>query len=107
MKHMGGMLKSITQLQARINAAQKEISAMQFEGVAANGLVKVTLAGTGEVKRVTFDASLQGEDLETLGDLAAVALNDAHNNKEAETKKKLGSLTNGVLPMGLKLPGLG
>ncbi|MNR71566.1 Nucleoid-associated protein [compost metagenome] len=107
MKQMGGMLKQITQLQTRVNAAQKEIAAMEFEGGAANDLVKVRVAGTGEVKRVTFDESLKNEDLETLGDLVTVAINDAHAKKEAETKRKLGGITTGLLPMGLKLPGLG
>lgn len=107
MKQMGGMLKQISQLQSRVNAAQKEIGAMQFEGTAANRLVKVQVTGTGELKRVDFDESLKGEDLDTLGDLVVVAVNDAQAQKEAATKAKLAGLTSGVLPMGLKIPGLG
>jgi DNA-binding YbaB/EbfC family protein len=104
---MGGMLKNIAELQKRVNSAQKEISAMTFDGAAANGLVKVQTDGNGQVKRVSFDESLKGEDLETLGDLVVVALNDANTKKDAVAKKKLAGIAGGLMPFGMSVPGLG
>ncbi len=58
-----------------------------------------------EVKRVTIDPSLVGDDREMLEDLVVAAFNDAARRVEATVAEKMGSLTAGMgLPPGLKLP---
>jgi len=58
-----------------------------------------------DVRRVTIDPSLLGEDKDMLEDLVAAALNDAVRKVEAASQEKMAGLTAGLpLPPGFKLP---
>ena len=107
MQNIGKMLKSIQQMQSRMDTIQKELGEAEFDGDAANGLVKVTVTGKGEIVRVTLDPSVMTEDAETVSDLIVVAARKASAAKEVVAKEKLASISAGLLPMGMKLPGLG
>jgi DNA-binding YbaB/EbfC family protein len=75
------------------------------EGQAGAGLVKVVMTCRHDVKRVTIDPSLQGEDRDMLEDLVAAAVNDAVRRVDAATQEKMAGLTGGMgLPPGFKLP---
>lgn len=106
-KNIGGLLKNMQQLQSRMDKIQTELAEALYEGSAGNGLVKVTLTGKGEHKSITIDPSILSEDAETVGDLVLVASKQAYDKKEAAAKEKLAGITSGVLPFGLKFPGLG
>lgn len=106
-QNLGKMLKGITELQKRVETAQNEIAASEFDGSAANGLVKVVINGKGELKRVDIHPTVLTEDAETVGDLVIVATNNAHAAKEVFAKQKLSGMATGLLPLGLKIPGLG
>ncbi|MDB5899511.1 MAG: YbaB/EbfC family nucleoid-associated protein, partial [Ramlibacter sp.] len=67
------------------------------------GLVKVTMTCKHDVKRVTIDPSLLGEDKDMLEDLVAAAFNAAVRKAEETSSEKMGKLTAG-LPPGMKLP---
>ena len=68
-------------------------------------MVKVTMTGRHDVKRVNIDPSLMGDDKDMLEDLIAAALNDAVRRVETLTQEKMGGLTSGFgLPPGMKLP---
>ena len=78
---------------------------MQVEGQAGAGMVKVTMTGRHDVKRVSIDSSLMGDDKDMLEDLIAAAVNDAVRRLETVTQEKMGGLTSGFgLPPGMKLP---
>ena len=69
------------------------------------GLVKIVMTCRHDVKRVSIDASLLGEDKDMLEDLIAAAMNDAVRRAEAATQEKLSGVAGGMgLPPGLKLP---
>jgi DNA-binding YbaB/EbfC family protein len=58
-----------------------------------------------DVKRVSIDPSLLGEDKDMLEDLLAAAINDAVRRVEATTQEKMAGLTTGLpMPPGFKLP---
>ena len=58
-----------------------------------------------DVKRVTIDPSLLGEDKDMLEDLVAAAVNDAVRRVEATTQEKMSGLAGGLpLPPGFKMP---
>ena len=58
-----------------------------------------------DVKRVSIDNSLIGDDKEMLEDLVAAAFNDAVRKVETTTQEKMSALTSGMgLPPGFKLP---
>jgi DNA-binding YbaB/EbfC family protein len=84
---------------------QAEIAAMQVTGESGGGMVKVTMTGRHEVKRVQIEPSIAGEDREMLEDLIAAAVNDAVHKVEARTQEKMASVMAGMqLPPGMKLP---
>jgi len=65
----------------------------------------VVMTGRHDVKRVSIDDSLMGEDKEMLEDLLAAAVNDAVRQLEQTTQEKMSGLTAGMnLPGGFKLP---
>ena len=58
-----------------------------------------------EVKRISIDPSLVGDDREMLEDLVAAAFNDAARRVEQTVAEKMSGFTAGLgLPPGMKLP---
>lgn len=102
---LSGLMKQAQQMQENLKKAQEEIAAMEVEGQAGAGMVKVVMTGRHDVKRVSIDPSLMGDDKDMLEDLVAAAVNDAVRRVETVTQEKMGSLTSGFgLPPGMKLP---
>ena len=102
---LAGLMKQAQQMQENLKKAQEEIAAMEVEGQAGAGMVKVTMTGRHDVKRVSIDPSLMGDDKDMLEDLIAAAINDAVRRVETVTQEKMGGLTSGFgLPPGMKLP---
>jgi len=102
---LAGLMKQAQQMQENLKKAQAEIAAMEVEGQAGAGMVKVTMTGRHDVKRVSIDPSLMGDDKDMLEDLIAAAINDAVRRVESMTQEKMGGLTSGFgLPPGMKLP---
>jgi len=99
------LMKQAQQMQENLKKAQEEIAAMEVEGQAGAGMVKVTMTGRHDVKRVSIDPKLMGDDKDMLEDLVAAAVNDAVRRVETLTQEKMGGLTSGFgLPPGMKLP---
>ena len=68
-------------------------------------MVKVTMTGSHEVRRVEIDDSIFNDDKEICEDLLAAANNEAHRRIEEQSKEKMAAVTGGMqLPPGLKLP---
>ena len=102
---LAGLMKQAQQMQENLKKAQDEIAAMEVEGQAGAGMVKVVMTGRHDVKRVSIDPSLMGDDKDMLEDLIAAAVNDAVRRVETVTQEKMGGLTSGFgLPPGMKLP---
>ena len=102
---IGNLMKQAQQLQANMQKAQAEIAAMEVTGESGGGMVKVTINGRHEARRVQIDPSVPLDDREMLEDLVAAAFNDAVHRLEATTQEKMSGLMGGMnLPPGLKLP---
>ncbi|MCO4320203.1 YbaB/EbfC family nucleoid-associated protein [Aliidiomarina quisquiliarum] len=104
---MGNMMKQAQQMQERMQQAQAEIASLEVTGEAGAGMVKITMYGNHNVKRVAIDPSLFGDedDREMLEDLIAAATNDAVRRVEEASKEKMASVTGGMgLPPGFKMP---
>jgi DNA-binding YbaB/EbfC family protein len=105
MRGGGNMMKQAMALQANMKKAQEEIANMEVIGEAGGGMVKVTMTGKHEVKRVQVEPQVISEDREMLEDLIAAAINDAVNKVETQTQQRMSSVMSGVsLPPGFKLP---
>ncbi|MDH5485660.1 MAG: YbaB/EbfC family nucleoid-associated protein [Gammaproteobacteria bacterium] len=102
---IGNMMKQAQKMQADMEKAQAEIANMEVEGQSGGGMVKVTMNGRHEVRRVSLDDSLMGDDKEMIEDLLAAAVNDAVRRIEQQSQEKMSGVTAGInLPGGLKLP---
>ncbi|GBD41741.1 Nucleoid-associated protein YbaB [bacterium HR39] len=106
MKNLANMLREAQKLQQRMNELQEKLAALEVEGQAGGGLVKVVLGGRGEVKRVSIDRSIvDPEEVEVLEDLIVAAAADAKAKLEARLQEEMQAVTGGLpLPPGLKLP---
>ena len=68
-------------------------------------MVKVTLNGRHEAKKVSIEPKLLGEEKDMLEDLIAAAINDAVRKVGARCQEKYSGLMSGLnLPPGMKLP---
>ncbi len=102
---LAGLMKQAQQMQANMKKAQEELAAIEVEGQAGSGMVKVTMTCAHEVRRVSLDNSVLSDDKEMLEDLVAAALNDALKQVAAMTQQKMGGFAAGLnLPPGLNLP---
>jgi len=102
---IGNLMKQAQQLQANMQKAQAEIAAMEVTGESGGGMVKVTINGRHEAKRVQIDPSVPLDDREMVEDLVAAAINDAVHRLEAASQQKMSGMMGGMnLPPGLKLP---
>lgn len=103
---MGAMMKQAQQMQDKMQKVQQEIASMEVTGEAGAGMVKVTMLGNHNVRRVAIDPSLMtDDDQEMLEDLIAAAVNDAVRRVEQTSKDKMAEVTGGMnLPPGFKMP---
>ena len=102
---LAGLMKQAQAMQENMKKAQEELARTEVEGRAGAGLIKVVMTCRHDVKRVTIDPSLLGEDKDMLEDLVAAAVNDAVRRVEATTQEKMSGLTAGLpMPPGFKLP---
>jgi DNA-binding YbaB/EbfC family protein len=102
---LGNLMKQAQKMQADLQKAQEELAKAEFVGEAGGGMVKVTMNGRHEVRRVEIDPSLMGDDKEMLEDLVAAACNAAVHTIEEQTKDQMSGMTAGLnLPPGFKMP---
>ena len=102
---LGNLMKQAQQMQADMQKAQQEIANLEVTGESGGGLVKITMTGRHEARRVQIDDSLVGDDKDMLEDLIAAAINDAAHKVEAATQERMSNVTAGMnLPAGMKMP---
>ena len=102
---LGNLMKQAQEMQANMQKAQDELASLEVTGESGGGMVKITMTGKHEVRRVSIDDSLLADDKDMLEDLVAAAINDAPHKVESTTQERMSGLTNGLnLPPGMKLP---
>jgi hypothetical protein len=103
--NIGNMMKQAQALQANMQKVQAEIAQMEVTGESGGGMVKVTISGKHEARRVQIEPAVLAEGQEMLEDLVTAAINDAVHKLEAASQAKLASVMGGLqLPPGMKLP---
>ena len=102
---IGQLMKQAQQMQADMQKAQEEMANLTVSGESGAGMVKVTMTCKHEIRDLTIDDSLLGDDKEMLEDLIVAAFNDAVRKVEKTTQEKFSGMTSGLnLPPGMKLP---
>ena len=102
---LGNLMKQAQEMQANMQKAQEELARLEITGQSGGGLVTVIMTGKHEVRRVSIDDSLLGDDKDMLEDLVAAAVNDAVHKVAKMKKEKMTELTAGIpLPPGFQMP---
>ena len=106
MKNLGQMMKQAQQMQSKMAEMQQTLDAAEISGASGGGMVKATLNGKGELRRLRIDPTLvERENVEMLEDLVVAAYTDAKAKVETYAAEEMSKLTGGLeLPEGFKLP---
>ena len=104
--NLGDLFKQARDLQAKTQELQNALAAIEVDGVSGAGLVRVTMNGKGELRRLLLDPSLlKPDEHQTVEDLVVAAHRDAKAKLERrvadEMRKIAGSLG---LPPGIGFP---
>jgi DNA-binding YbaB/EbfC family protein len=103
---LGQLMRQAQQMQADMQKAQEELANLEVNGTAGGGMVTVTMTCRHQVRGVSIDDSMIGDDREMLEDLVAAAVNDAVRKVEQTVQERFSGMTAGLnLPPGMKLPG--
>ncbi len=101
---LGQIMQQAQKVQENLKRAQEEVARMEISGESGAGMVKVTLDGRHQARKVEINPAALGEDKEFLEDLIAAAINDAVQKLEAATQEKMSAVTGGMgLPPGMNL----
>jgi len=103
--NIGKMMQQAKKMQENMQKMQAELAEMEVSGESGGGMVKVTMNGAHQVRRVKIDQSLWDEqDKELVEDLVAAAVNSATQTVEAKAKERQQEMMAGMpLPPGFSL----
>ncbi len=105
MLNIQGIMKQAQAMQKKMEEMQNKLAQEEVSGVSGGGLVKVTMNGKFEIKKVEIDKSLMvADEVDILEDLIAAAGNDAKNKVESMMGESMKDATGGLNIPGLKLP---
>lgn len=94
---MSALLEQAQQMQQQLMEAQQQLAGTAVQGKAGNGLVQVTMKGSGEVVAVNIDPKIvDPADVDTLQDLIVGALADAAGQVTSLAQERLGPLAGGM-----------
>lgn len=99
----GAIMREMQNLKARFESMQSELAEMEVTGESGAGMVRVTLNGQFETRRVQIDPDAMN-DREMLEDLITAASNNAVQRVREAMQERYSGL-GGALPPGL-FPGL-
>lgn len=102
---LGNMMQQVQKMQEQMQQAQQEMAQKEVVGSAGGDIVKITMNGQQQVKKINIDYDMIDGDFEMMEDLMIAAFNDALNKIAELQKDNLGGLTEGLnLPPGFKMP---
>ncbi len=106
MKNLGNLMKQAKEMQSKMAEMQQSLEGHEVTGESGAGLVKVTLNGKNEMRKLSIDPSLiDPEEAEMLEDLIVAAHNEAKSKVEAYAAEKMKDMTGGLeLPPGMQMP---
>ncbi|MBD2136410.1 YbaB/EbfC family nucleoid-associated protein [Anabaena sp. FACHB-1237] len=101
MKELAAAFQKAQQVQEGAKKLQEELEQMEITGESGGGLIRVTVTGNQEPKRVEIDPAALHEGAEVLSDLLTAAMKDAYTKSTQTMRERMEDLTS-----GLELPGL-
>ena len=104
-QNMGKLMQQAQQFQEQLKKMQQAQQNLEVQGQSGAGLVKVTMTGKYDVKRVHLDSNIMSEEKEIIEDLLAAAVNDAVQKIESKTQSDFSGLSQNIkLPSGMNFP---
>lgn len=105
MKGLTDIMQQAQKMQAELQKTQQALAEREVCGEAGAGLVRVTMNGRHDVRRVEIDPSVLSEEKSVLEDLLAAAVNDAVRRVEAAQQAAFKELGGSIpLPEGFSFP---
>ena len=102
---MGGMMKQVQQMQAKMAEMQTQLESAEIEASAGGGMVKVVVNGKNEIRSISIDKEVVNpDDVEMLQDLIVAALNQAREKSQELQQQQMSAITGGLNIPGLNLP---
>ncbi len=103
---MQGMMKQVQKLQADMEKKQQELRNKTVSEESGGGMVKATVNGQKELLSLEInDEVISVEDKEMLEDLIVAAVNKAIESAGKMAEDEMASLTKGIIPPGMNIPG--
>jgi len=101
--NLADLFRQAKDVQAKAQAMQAELGAIEVEGQSGAGLVRITLNGKSELKQLSVDPSLlKPEDRQVVEDLILAAHADAKAKLERRVAEEMQKLARDMgLPPGL------
>jgi nucleoid-associated protein EbfC len=98
---MNALLQQAQAMQQQLADAQERLSQAEIDGTVADGLVTVTVNGSGELLGVKIrSGSFDPDEPEDLEDLILAAYRDAKANADAAAAEAFGPLAGGLGALG-------
>lgn len=105
MLNIQGLMKQAQAMQERMKQTQDKLAFEEREGTSGGGLVKITLNGRGEMKKISVSPELINKDeIDVLEDMIVAAFNDAHQKIDQMQEEGMKEATGGMNFGGLKIP---
>jgi DNA-binding YbaB/EbfC family protein len=102
--NMQDMMARVQELQNRMAEAQQKLRDLETTVEVGGGMVRVTINGKQEVRKISIEKSVVSpDDVELLEDLVLSAVNKAIDQSQKMAKDEMGSATSGLIP---NIPGL-
>lgn len=99
---LGNLMQQAQQMQKKMQDVQAELARLEVTGESGGGMVKVTLNGKHEGRKVQIDPDLMKDEPELIEDLVAAAITDASRKLERTREEKMAEVTGGMnLPPGM------
>jgi len=103
MKNLGGLMKQVQQMQARMAEVQAELEELRVTGTSGGGMVTATLNGKQELLEIKIDPQvIDPADKEMLEELVVAAVTQAREKATELQQSKMSEVTG-----GLPIPGMG
>ena len=87
MMNIQGIMKQAQMMQKKMEEAQEKLAQQEITGTSGGGLVKITLNGKFEAKKIEIDKSLLvPEEVDILEGLILAVYNEAHARRHRRLK---------------------
>ena len=95
--NMNNLMQQYQKMQKKLEETQEELAKKEYTGQAGGGAVKIVISGEKKVLKVSLNKdAVDPEDVETLEEMIALAVNQALTEIEKDSSQEMGRLTGGM-----------